>query len=365
MMSLGNRIMNYRKELKLTQESLADAIGVSRQTIYKWENDLSTPDSSNLIEMSRLFNVDLSELIDGKGCQTNPTEGINKYPWTKIAIIGLISLVFLTQQIQLAKQKAQLNDLWRELQNISANILVNNNKPSNNNRLLDVQVANVDYGNMEIEFEINLSLQQINKKAKIYILLGDGDKVELTLNDDFEINKSVKLPIENSMTLKFIIEDENDVEVFDIYQYEDMFNSLFYKTSIHATALKGNKREFTMFHSIPTYDFYYHNVHSTIVNGDEFTINDHTFSDFKYNVIDLKGISIQELQASPLDIASNQTLFLEDYDTIINKDEQYYIEVSYIVDGKLLVSYHMGAFTYDLGTLQEGTSDFTFEKIVK
>ncbi len=62
-MSMGQRIAKKRKERNLSQEALGEALGVSRQAIYKWENDLSLPEIDKLIAMSRLFEVSVGWLL--------------------------------------------------------------------------------------------------------------------------------------------------------------------------------------------------------------------------------------------------------------------------------------------------------------
>ena len=60
---LEKNIVNLRKQRGLTQEQLAEKLGVSRQTIVKWEKGEATPDSYNLIELSKFFNVKVQDLI--------------------------------------------------------------------------------------------------------------------------------------------------------------------------------------------------------------------------------------------------------------------------------------------------------------
>lgn len=64
----GEKIAYYRKNNNYTQEELAYKMGVSRQTIYKWETELSFPTINNLKKLVDLLNIDLNDLIkeDGK-----------------------------------------------------------------------------------------------------------------------------------------------------------------------------------------------------------------------------------------------------------------------------------------------------------
>ena len=54
-MSIGERITQLRKEVSLSQGQLADMLGVSRQAVSKWENDLSNPDTLNLVRLADIL----------------------------------------------------------------------------------------------------------------------------------------------------------------------------------------------------------------------------------------------------------------------------------------------------------------------
>ena len=58
-MTTGQRIAQKRKELGLSQEALGDRLGVTRQSIYKWESDSALPEIEKLVALSRLFGVSI------------------------------------------------------------------------------------------------------------------------------------------------------------------------------------------------------------------------------------------------------------------------------------------------------------------
>lgn len=62
-MSLGEKIIYLRKEKKLSQESLAEILNVSRQTIYKWECNLAWPSKTNLDKLVKIFEVSYDFLL--------------------------------------------------------------------------------------------------------------------------------------------------------------------------------------------------------------------------------------------------------------------------------------------------------------
>ena len=60
---VANRLVEFRKKNGLSQEQLAEKIGVSRQAISKWERSEASPDTDNLILLARLYNVSLDDLL--------------------------------------------------------------------------------------------------------------------------------------------------------------------------------------------------------------------------------------------------------------------------------------------------------------
>lgn len=65
-MDIGTRIKQARKEANITQEKVAEVLGVSRQTISNWENEKSYPDILSVLKMSDLYNVSLDYLLKGE-----------------------------------------------------------------------------------------------------------------------------------------------------------------------------------------------------------------------------------------------------------------------------------------------------------
>lgn len=62
-LEVANRLVDFRKKNGLSQEQLAEKIGVSRQAVSKWERSEASPDTDNLIMLARLYNVSLDDLL--------------------------------------------------------------------------------------------------------------------------------------------------------------------------------------------------------------------------------------------------------------------------------------------------------------
>ena len=62
-MTLGEKLSKLRKESNYTQEQLADILGVSRQSISKWESDIAYPETDKLIALGKLFECSMDYLL--------------------------------------------------------------------------------------------------------------------------------------------------------------------------------------------------------------------------------------------------------------------------------------------------------------
>ena len=116
-MTLGGKIARQRKELNYTQEQLADILGVSRQSISKWESDIAYPETDKLIELGKLFDCSMDyllkeEVTEKSGAQTSDftekikeisrnvmTEKNNRKAKGILKIIGIILAAALTIDI--------------------------------------------------------------------------------------------------------------------------------------------------------------------------------------------------------------------------------------------------------------------------
>ena len=100
-MNLGNKIAELRKKNNLSQEELAEKVGVARQTISKWEIGDTTPDINQVKIISKIFNISIDELVDNdinnviveKVSNTEKLAGIT----IKILkVFGIMLIVFIT-----------------------------------------------------------------------------------------------------------------------------------------------------------------------------------------------------------------------------------------------------------------------------
>lgn len=98
-MNLGENIYRLRTQKNMSQGDLADALGVSRQSVSKWENNSAVPELDKLDKMSQLFHITLDELIRGeRTAKEEPAAPSTVYvpirtPMPKNRLLGIILLI--------------------------------------------------------------------------------------------------------------------------------------------------------------------------------------------------------------------------------------------------------------------------------
>ena len=102
-MEFGKKIMNLRKKNGLSQEELAEKIGVARQTISKWELGETSPDLKQAQELSKIFKVSLDELTDNdiKNILVEKTSNTEKLAGLILKLIKFIVIIIIVIPILL------------------------------------------------------------------------------------------------------------------------------------------------------------------------------------------------------------------------------------------------------------------------
>ncbi len=106
-MAISDRILELRKIKGISQEELAENIGVSRQAVSKWESEQSVPDLEKIILLSNYFNVTTDYLLKGvesnnQAIRKNNNIHIFNVVATTLTILGLILSTFIwtaTQEV--------------------------------------------------------------------------------------------------------------------------------------------------------------------------------------------------------------------------------------------------------------------------
>ncbi len=123
-MSLGNSLFHARKKSGLSQEAVAEKLGVSRQTISKWELDETLPDIGQSKKLSVLYHVTLDELIDfdvdmkeiEHAIESISEEKQKEVDWTKVWAKKYPILEKYRQEVNTQEYDAALQTLLQKLQ---------------------------------------------------------------------------------------------------------------------------------------------------------------------------------------------------------------------------------------------------------
>ena len=91
-MNIADRIQHLRKVKGISQEELADKIGVSRQSVSKWESEQTSPDIEKIILMSNFFDVTTDYIL--KGIEPIPDEPIPQKVKPNASIFSIIGTAF-------------------------------------------------------------------------------------------------------------------------------------------------------------------------------------------------------------------------------------------------------------------------------
>ncbi len=122
-MNLGNNLFQARKKAGLSQEMVAEKLGVSRQTISKWETDETIPDIYQSKKLAKLYNLTLDELIDfdidikeiEEIIKNTDEEKESKINWTNAWSKKYPVLKNYTQQVDISKYSTIIRKLLNSL----------------------------------------------------------------------------------------------------------------------------------------------------------------------------------------------------------------------------------------------------------
>ena len=96
MMSLGNKILELRKKMGLSQEQLGEKVNVTRQTISNWELGETAPNPEQLKLLSKIFQISIDELLDNdiSPVLVEKVSNTEKLAGIVIKILKIVGVVF-------------------------------------------------------------------------------------------------------------------------------------------------------------------------------------------------------------------------------------------------------------------------------
>lgn len=170
-MKFSEKLMNLRKSKGWSQDEFAQKINVTRQTVSKWELGQTVPDMNKLIEMSKLFEISLDELvnnIEASNSETSykesPAEKNNRKIALKILVIGIIisCIIFAIGWIK-QKQAIKTNEQAYNDAYTSSQTKVDNAQKRLNEIIEEMNNLKEQINSMEIEIA-----NMRNEKQKIF-----------------------------------------------------------------------------------------------------------------------------------------------------------------------------------------------------
>ena len=90
MITIGEKLKHRRTQLELTQQSVADRLHVTRQTISNWENNKSTPDLQSVIDLSEIYNISLDDLLKGDKQMIKKISAVEQLKGIKKGVLALL-----------------------------------------------------------------------------------------------------------------------------------------------------------------------------------------------------------------------------------------------------------------------------------
>lgn len=105
--TVGTKLKDMRIKQQLTQDELAQQLGVSRQTISKWENDRTLPDINSLLRFCELFDTDLDSLLRGQILTEKEEAPMEKKHFKLLPLALAAALCLLGIGITHSQQQAQ------------------------------------------------------------------------------------------------------------------------------------------------------------------------------------------------------------------------------------------------------------------
>lgn len=123
-MKLGSNLFKARKNVGLSQEIVAEKLGVSRQTISKWETDETIPDIYQSKKLAKLYNLSLDELIEfdmnqkeiEKVIKNTDEKKEEKINWTKAWGKKYPILVTYQKEVNIHKYAKEIRRLFNDLE---------------------------------------------------------------------------------------------------------------------------------------------------------------------------------------------------------------------------------------------------------
>ena len=348
-MNFNEKIMKLRKEKGWSQEEFAEKLGVSRQTISKWELGQTTPDTDNLRKMATIFGISVSELLDENQDTVKEKSKDNKNNKSTIKIIILIVILILViMGICAILLNKAINRKADEKNNIS---VIEMFKQYSISEIFDEvfnQMGQMDVDGFNSKFKTlyfgDVNGSSINRFVDEVIKSNDGNSNKLiTVKfNDFESSDSNEIKNlkqqfssqkkyqvwyeydENGYINKAIVEEGNDEFIDEMNKMQNMFLDNLSKSNIESKMNSFNSTFKTFYYGSTNAFFIKDFVDEVIKSNEE---NPNNLITIKYNKFESNNAD--EIKKLKKQFSSDSS---KEYEIYYEYDENGYINKAIVED---------------------------------
>lgn len=248
-MTTGEKIAQLRRLKGISQEELAEKLGISRQAVSKWEAGTATPSTDNFKELSRLFGVSVDELLypddievkadvetsneakpSSKKEDSRPVGFWKRYKAAIIGACGCAAAVWLiVLQIQLFSLGRELDRVREIAQNAGGVVTIPQYIPTQDSQLTDWNVSVSDYdpqqGQITLEFQATPETYSENTQASFSMKDKTGSiACEAILeNGSFYAQASLQIDDLQEPDLYLMLTEGGEVKNIYVQSLQEMF----------------------------------------------------------------------------------------------------------------------------------------------
>lgn len=193
-MNLGDKLVELRKENKMSQEKFAEILGVTRQTISNWENYKNYPDISTIIKISDRFHISLDVLLKGDTKMVNNMDKQMKDSKKYKRILYILGVVFSIFILFLGIYSLYYHNVKKELETKFETALENNHFKKNPEGYYSLKEKNgVTYGvpNQKMPSLFEFSLDFHGKDLYCDVSFKNGNYIEASWTDYNDYNFTI------------------------------------------------------------------------------------------------------------------------------------------------------------------------------
>ena len=182
---IGSFIKKIRKDNNLTQKELADKLGVTYQAVSKWENGLNIPDIGIIKEISKMYNIEIDELLSGEKKKKRKNIFI---------IVSVLLLIMLSVSIVVIIKNRHSDNISLNTISTSCSDFKINGSAAYNTKKASLYISTIDYCGVEdnkVYDSISCTLYEEKDGKKVAI--NTCDNLNNTTLEDYLKTASIKV----------------------------------------------------------------------------------------------------------------------------------------------------------------------------